>query len=660
MDDAQHLLAERIRHLARAIPAAVAGGLAIAVLTAAALWSVTPHVWMLAWLAVLSLCSIERLHLHRLCRKVRPSAAEPLHRWLLRMRVMAFVTGSCWGAITLFSPTGRDARLDFLSYVIAGITAAAASALAADRRAALLFHWAAILPLVLRLVFAAGPYHLSMALMGLMYAAYLSAAAARADRQFSATTALKIEAVHQHRRLRRNERRYRDLAYSDPLTGLPNRLALQARLPALLERAVITRCSLALLYVDLDNFKDINDTHGHRVGDKVLIEASQRLRRCVATDDLVVRMGGDEFLVVTTQPHTRDDVETLARRICACFAAPLRLNVESCNLQASIGIAMCPQDGTEAEFLMRGADLALYDAKERGRNGYQFFRSELSQRLEERVFIEHALRTASGSDQFFMEYQPLVDLASGRVISFEALMRWRHPERGLIAPSDFIPIAEQSGFIDALGEQAIRLVCRQLRSWRDDFVPLVPIAVNVSPRQIERPGFVDRLTRIADHFDVDPALLRVEITESALISYGDAPREAILALQRLGVKVAIDDFGTGYCHLAYLKRLPIDCLKIDRSFVRDLESDARDNTLLGAILAIGRSFSISVVAEGIETARQVELLRDLGCECGQGYYFHRPADERRARELLHQDAGQPLSSETFRARALRWRGAAVS
>ncbi len=660
MDQSPQLLAERMRHVARSLPAAIGGGFGVAALTVGSLWSHTPHRWLCAWSAAMLICSGARLRLYATGRDASAETPGSLTRWFFSMRLMTLLTGLCWGSITLFSQTQSDARLAFLAFVIAGITAAAATALAADRRSALLFHWAAITPLVLRLALAGGAYHLPMAMMGLMYALYLTVTAGRVQRQFDETTALRIEALRQERELRTNERRYRDLAHSDPLTALPNRLALHARLPEMLSHAAHSGRSLALLYIDLDNFKDINDTHGHRFGDQVLIETAQRLRRCIAADDLIVRMGGDEFLVVSVASRSRDEVEALARGIAAELAPPMPLDGQNSQLHASIGIALYPEDGAEAELLMRGADLALYDAKGRGRNGYQFFRAEMSRRVEGRVFIAQALRAAIDSSQIHMEYQPLVDLASGRVISLEALMRWRHPERGLIAPDEFIPVAEQSGYIDALGEQAIRLVCRQLRAWRDDFVPLVPVAINVSPRQLERRGFVERLTRIAADNDVDPALLCVEITESALMAQGDASKEAVIALRRLGVKVAIDDFGTGYCHLAYLKRLPIDCLKIDRSFVRDLESDARDNTLLAAIMAIGRSFSISVVAEGVETARQVELLRALGCECGQGYHFHRPAGEKRTRELLELEAGRPLATETFRLRALKWRGAALS
>ena len=444
----------------------------------------------------------------------------------------------------------------------------------------------------------------------------------------------------QQEALRSSERRYRELAMHDSLTGLPNRHALRDRLPDLLSRAVRHRQCVALLHVDLDNFKDINDTHGEGFGDQVLREVADRLRAGVDGEGLLVRIGGDEFIVVVAPARGRDEVERLARRLCTTIAAPLAIGSQTCIVQASIGIALGPDDAADEETLMRAADLALYDIKNLGRNGYQSYRPDMATRLEERVFIGQALRTAVDSDQFHVEYQPLVDLGSERVVSFEALLRWRHPVRGSIPPSEFIPVAEQTGFIDALGEQAIRLVCRQLRAWRDDLVPIVPVAVNVSAHQLERRGFVERLMSIVTEFDLDPALLRIEITESALMSHGDAPRDAILALRRFGVRVAIDDFGVGYCHLAYLKRLPIDYLKIDRSFVSDLENDARDYRLIGAIIALGRSFSIAVVAEGVETARQAQILRDLGCECAQGYYFHRPIDADRSRRLLEEEAGR--------------------
>ncbi|MDE2305154.1 MAG: EAL domain-containing protein [Gammaproteobacteria bacterium] len=661
MHDPRSLLAERIRQLARAIPAAAGGGLVVAALALISLWPSTPHRWLLAWLAALLATSALRLGLYLACRDQSVDTHERLQRRLLGMRIASAAAGACWGAIALIALPAGDAAIELIAFMIAGITAAASAALSADRWAAQLFQWPAILPMVLRLLTASSTNHAAMAAMGLMYAAYLAQSALRSHREFSRSTVLKLRAVRDQRQLREGQRRYRALAHSDPLTDLPNRLALAVRLPPLLERAERTGRTLALLYIDLDNFKDINDTHGHRLGDQVLVEVAQRLRASVGEDDLIVRMGGDEFVIVTATPADRPQIEALAHRLLARLAAPVQIEGSSRLVQASIGIALCPQDGIDAGFLLRAADLALYDVKARGRNGYQFFRAEMSRRLEERVFVAEAIRTAIAAEQFFVEYQPLVELATGRVLSFEALLRWRHPERGLIPPGDFIPIAEQCGFIDEIGDHAIRLVCRQLRAWLDEMVPVVPVAVNVSARQIERRGFVERLTYLAALHEVDPALLRIEITESALMVQGDAPTEAMLALQRLGVRIAIDDFGTGYCHLAYLKRLPIDCLKIDRSFVRDMERDPRNDTLLGAIIGIGRSFSLTVVAEGVETARQVELLRALGCECAQGYFFHRPVGAERARELLDLEAARPpRESGLVRPRVLTWRGSAAS
>ncbi|MDE2294122.1 MAG: EAL domain-containing protein [Gammaproteobacteria bacterium] len=636
-DDPAPLLAERVAHLSRAIPTAIAASLGLGALVLATLWSSAGHRALLVWGGALVTLSLARLLLYRDRGANDP---ETLRRWLLHLRLLALGTGLCWGAIAAFGTGGSIARLEFLSYVIAGITAGAAGSFDADQVAALAFQWAAIAPLVLRLGAASGHFHASMAVMGVLYGVYLTSAARRAHRQFGESTALKIAAMTQQEELRASERRYRELAMHDSLTGLPNRHALKDRLPDLLSSAARHRRRVALLHVDLDNFKDINDTHGEGFGDQVLREVAGRLRDGVDGEGLLVRIGGDEFIVVAASARSRADVERLARRLCATIAAPLAIGSQACTVQASIGIALSPDDAADEETLMRAADLALYDIKNRGRNGYQSYRPDMATRLEERVFIAQALRTAVDSDQFHVEYQPLVDLESERVVSFEALLRWRHPVRGSIPPGDFIPVAEQSGFIDALGEQAIRLVCRQLRAWRDDLVPIVPVAVNVSAHQLERRGFVDRLMAIVTEFDLDPALLRIEITESALMSHGDAPRDAILALRRFGVRIAIDDFGVGYCHLAYLKRLPIDYLKIDRSFVSDLENDARDNRLIGAIIALGRSFSIAVVAEGVETARQAEILRDLGCECAQGYYFHRPIDADRSRRLLEEEASR--------------------
>jgi EAL domain-containing protein (putative c-di-GMP-specific phosphodiesterase class I) len=267
------------------------------------------------------------------------------------------------------------------------------------------------------------------------------------------------------------------------------------------------------------------------------------------------------------------------------------------------------------------------------------------------------LSRAIGTDQLFVQYQPLVDLASSRVIGLEALVRWRHPERGLVSPVAFIPIAEHSGLINAIGEHVLRLVCAQLKAWQADMVPLVPVAVNASPRQFEQGRLAQQLVKITDEYSVEPSLIQIEITETALMKHIEGHGNTLQALRDIGVRVSIDDFGTGYSSLSYLKHLPIDCLKIDRSFVHDMVSDTRDAAIVSAVVGIARSLGIRVVAEGVESTQQVEQLRALGCDAAQGYLFHRPMSGERVRALLEQLARQPAHSETLRLRVLRWVGA---
>jgi predicted signal transduction protein with EAL and GGDEF domain len=353
-------------------------------------------------------------------------------------------------------------------------------------------------------------------------------------------------------------------------------------------------------------------------------------------NDLVARMGGDEFVVVATLMPDREAIDALAVRLQAAIGAAIMINDEPLTVSASIGIAVYPDDGLQIDSLLKNADIALYQAKEAGRACHRFFQSDMDLRLSEHVALEQALRHAIGSKQIFLEYQPIIDLNTGRVASLEALMRWRHPDRGLIPPSRFIPVAEQSGLIVELGQQALREAVAQLREWLDADVPVVPIAVNVSPLQLERLDFAGTVTALSKERGLDPRWLRFEITESAVMKEPDKLIATLRTLRELGSQILIDDFGTGYSSLSYLNRLPVDVLKIDRAFVRDLGKGTEDKPIVGAVIDLARKLSLVTVAEGVETAEQAAFLREQGCDYAQGYHYSKPIPATQCRWLLQQ------------------------
>src|SRR5579883_271785 len=458
------------------------------------------------------------------------------------------------------------------------------------------------------------------------------------------------------RQRRAQRRRLIRLAHRDSLTGLPNRLYLKSRLPKLIAAAQRDGSKLALLYIDLDHFKDVNDSMGHSCGDRLIVALAKRLRGCIPAGDLVVRMSGDEFIVIASGLPAASAVDSIARRIQESLSAPIDIEGVRLSIVSSIGISLYPADGTNLEQLLKHADIALYQAKSRGRGNHQFFTGDMQAQLSDRLELEHALRRAIGGGQLFIEYQPSFDLDSGAPVGFEALLRWNHPQLGLVPPGRFIPIAEQGNLILDLGLWVLRRVCRQLSEWHTEGLPLLPVSINVTPRQFEHGRLVETISGLTREFDVDANLLHFEITESAAMQHSEQHLGALQALRQLGSRILIDDFGTGYSSLSYLKHLPIDTLKIDRAFVRDMATDSNDAAIVSAIIGIARSLGLQVVAEGVETLQQVECLRKLGCRTAQGFYFSRPLPAAEARVLLAKVASRRRSGDTARLAVLRGGG----
>jgi len=453
--------------------------------------------------------------------------------------------------------------------------------------------------------------------------------------------------------LRLNEERFQRLVHYDPLTGLPNRLLLEARLQHTLERAGREGNRAAVVVVDLDQFKTINDSHGHAAGDAMLVAVTQRLRARLREEDTLSRLAGDQFVLVLEALHEYQEAEIMARSIQASLETPFILP-DGCKayVRASVGISVYPQDGDTAQALLVGADAAVHRAKELGGRQFCYYTSELNVQARATLIMEDALRRALAQEEFVLYYQPKVDLRSGRILGAEALLRWRQPDGGLVSPLEFIPAAEKNGLIEGIGGWVIRDACRQMRAWQEAGLAEIKVAVNVSARQFRCGGLEDEVIQALAQHGVEPSHLMLELTESMLM---EAPEEAVArmtALKRLGIRLSLDDFGTGYSSLAYLGRFPIDQMKIDRSFVTDIVTDPAAATIATSIIALAHRMRVGVVAEGVETEAQAGYLRQNGCDEMQGYLFSKPLPAEEFAELVRQGKHLPMPEALLQSRTL--------
>jgi diguanylate cyclase (GGDEF)-like protein/PAS domain S-box-containing protein len=425
------------------------------------------------------------------------------------------------------------------------------------------------------------------------------------------------------------ERRVAHMAQHDFLTGLPNRMLLLDRLAQAIRHASREKHKIALIFLDLDRFKNINDTLGHPIGDKLLIEVSSRIARVSRAGDTVSRLGGDEFVVMLPGLETVDDISGIADKLLESVSGPCLIDGKEIDITTSIGISVFPDDGSDGEALLRQADSAMYHAKQDGRNNYRFFTAEMNRRALERMDIEHKLRHAMSRKELQLYYQPQIDRLSGNIIGAEALLRWDNAAKGLVLPGEFISIAEETGLIIPIGEWALREACRQNAEWRKMGLPEIFVSVNLSAVQFRQKNLAGLIRNILEESGLEPAGLELEITESAVMNNTEAAILMLYEIKALGVKLAMDDFGTGYSSLIYLKRLPIDRLKIDQSFVRHMADDADDAVIVGTIINMARNLGLKNIAEGVETEEQMELLSLYGCDGMQGYHFGKPmpADE---------------------------------
>jgi diguanylate cyclase (GGDEF)-like protein/PAS domain S-box-containing protein len=433
------------------------------------------------------------------------------------------------------------------------------------------------------------------------------------------------------------QQRIQHLAYHDNLTGLPNRSLLQDRLAHSIARAERSSKKVAVLFIDLDNFKNINDTLGHDVGDELLRHVSRRLSEAVRLEDTIARQGGDEFIVLLDSLDDSRGASLVAQKILNSLRQPFVLTGIEQHVSGSVGIALYPEDGRDAQTLMKNADTAMFHGKSLGKNTYQYFTSQMNIAVKRRMTLESALRRAVMQKDFILHYQPQINLESGEIIALEALVRWKTEDSGTVMPGDFIPLAEETGLINEIGEWVLREGCRQAKEWQTMGLAPRRMAINLSARQFSDRGFLDMVTRVLAETGLEPQWLELEITESQVMRQTEGMIMLLNKLSEMGVQLAIDDFGTGYSSLSYLKRLPIQKLKIDQSFVRDITVDPNDTAIVVAIINMARSLDLETIAEGVETAGQLALLRSKGCRMGQGFYFSAPVRAEVLYPLLKQN-----------------------
>ena len=414
------------------------------------------------------------------------------------------------------------------------------------------------------------------------------------------------------------------LAHHDLLTDLPNRLSLTERLKQAIDTAQRNKEIIGIMFIDLDRFKTINDTLGHHIGDLLLVEVSQRLKACVRSNDIVARLGGDEFVIALLELKNIDATFPIADKILSTVGEPFVLEGHQIHSSPSIGIAFYPDNGNGIGDVMKNADIAMYHAKSKGRNNYQLFESSMNQENFERLELEYDMRIALERGEFILHYQPKIDARSLQVVGVEALVRWQHPKKGLIPPGQFIPLAEISGFMISLGEWVIKTACRQLKHWHNQGLSNLQMSINLSQRQINRPNLASFISDIIQQENINPAKLEFEITESMVMDDPQKTIESLEVLRRIGVFFALDDFGTGYSSISHLKLMPISCLKLDRSYVKDIETNPSDAAICASTISLAHDLGLEVVAEGVETERQYEYLKTLGCDKFQGYFFSKP------------------------------------
>ncbi len=464
----------------------------------------------------------------------------------------------------------------------------------------------------------------ALTLMLLAGTAVMVALVDRWRRRHFEQCAVLLQTTRMNAQLREEKGAVYQLASFDHLTGLPNRMLFTELANSHLSRTRRSHAPFVMMFLDLDRFKLINDTLGHRIGDLLLHGVGQRLIGTVREADIVARLGGDEFVVLLTELESIDDAARVANKLIEEIGSPMQIEGNELEMRPSIGIAVHPRDGLDLDALMRNADSAMYEAKRAGRGCFRFYDPSLNSRSILQADLSSRFRRAIMGDEFVLHYQPRISLNGYRITSLEALIRWQHPERGLVFPGEFIDYAEQEGLVVELGNWVLRETCRQIAAWLAEGISVVPVAINVSPKQLRDQTFVNYIREVVSDYGIPANLLEIEITERCVVEDFERPRQALEALSGLGLKIALDDYGTGSSSLSFLKRLPINVIKIDRSFISDIRNQSNDAAIVASTIALGHNLGLTVIAEGVETREQLIYLRAAGCDEVQGYYFQKP------------------------------------
>jgi diguanylate cyclase (GGDEF)-like protein/PAS domain S-box-containing protein len=433
---------------------------------------------------------------------------------------------------------------------------------------------------------------------------------------------------------KQSEERLNYQTFHDSLTGLPNRRLFSKQLEESIIKAQNNNILLSVMFLDVDRFKNVNDSLGHEIGDLLLQGVAQRLKSCLRDRDVIARWGGDEFTLILNQIGNLEEPAKIGQRLLDALQSPFNIQDHQLHVRCSIGIAVYPKDGETAETLIKNADAALYRTKQKGKNNYNFYTSTMNAEASEMLRLETFLHGALKREEFILYYQPQVNIKTKKICGVEALIRWQHPELGLVSPAKFIPLAEETGSIVQIGEWVLKTACQQSKTWQNMGLPNLKVSVNIAPRQFQEDNLVDKIEKILFETELSPNSLELEITETTIVQNVDFARHALRRLRSMGINVSMDDFGTGYSSLGYLKKFSFQTLKIDQSFVRDLQDNPQDKAIISAIVTLGRGFNLRVVAEGVETIEQLEMLRALNCEEMQGYWFSRPLPTNEATQFL--------------------------
>ena len=587
-------------------------------------WNVTSHVVLLIWSALIISMSMLRAFNARTFLRISTSLEET-RKWRREFVAIVIISSICWGSSAfLLMPANDTLQQAMIITVLVGMAGGSVVTLSPVPAAANAFLFLSLLPLIACLLTAGSKPLFALGLMTGLFL-FIMWSAAR-DWQNTLRNTLRIQ-----REQEQTNATIEHLAYHDDLTKLPNRRQLLMRLGGEVARAQEKGSAGALLFLDLDQFKTINDSLGHQIGDQLLVEVSHRLRAQLRDVDMVARLGGDEFVILfnqldQSQKATNRLASKFVERLQTSLSQTFKVDGHEFQIGSSVGISTYPFDSVNADDLLRFADTAMYCAKAAGRNTMRFFSTAMQEAADRRLFLERGLRAAIDERQLRVHYQPLVSLEDGSVTGVEALVRWQHPQHGLIPPTEFIPLAEESQLIVELGEYVLREACRSLAILREKVADpeAFTMSVNISPRQFYQAEFVSNTINIITSTAVHPKDIQIELTEGVLLADIDGAVEKLSALRRTGMTLAIDDFGTGHSSLAYLKQLPVNTLKIDRAFILNIDSEPTDATIVANTVNMAKQLGLRIVAEGIESKGAIELLRSYGCKVGQGYYYCPP------------------------------------